>query len=394
MSEESAPQQVADERWAWSVLAWLGFAAPRASTAEDQEQVARYDEVLASWIRGYPGRLERYIGSLAEGLERAAGSGAPFPAETAAVLDLEGEHIPRTFNAIRPDAIFKLGSVVHWRYCPNKHPSLPVMLGRRLCKEIASTPTGELPPDLELTPEMRDWIHLRVQRQRTSSAGHGAPDILPLDLEGMTPEGIEAALAAYFQAPVEALVDKLRPERYSASGFLSADDRLGQVIWEDARKLRELGVDRHALADRLDEAIRLCREADRRAKDELGEWSRAYLEGKSAEEADAARRADEYRAEHTRRMSAPRLVTLDDPATRLEVKLKGYLGYQEDPFCSTVPAQVNEDFILRNLDREEEPAITASLLALSLIRRVCFFEGNVSYRVDPERLARVLGMIR
>ncbi|WP_437334292.1 hypothetical protein [Sorangium sp. So ce394] len=393
MNEGSAPQQVADERWAWSVLVWLGFAAPRASTAEDQEQVAGYDEALASWIRGYPGRLERYIRSLAEGLERAAGSGATFPAETAAVLDLKEEHIPRTFKAIRPDALFKLGSVYHWRYCPHRHPWLPVMLGRRLCNEIAST-TGELPPDLELTPEIRDWMITLLQRQRRSSAVHGAPDILPLDLGGMTPEGIEAALAAYFEAPVEALVDKLRPDRYSASGFLSADDRLGQVIWEDARKLRELGVSRHALADRVDEAIRQCRQADRRAHDELEEWSRAYLRGKSIEEAEAAQRTDEYRAEHRRRVSMPRLVMLDDPATRLEVQLKGYLGEQEDPFRSIPAAGVNEDVILRNPDLEEEPAITVSLLTLHLIRRVCFFEGNVRYRVEPERLARVLGMIR
>ncbi|WP_437316081.1 hypothetical protein [Sorangium sp. So ce385] len=394
MSEESAPKQVADEIWAWSVLAYLAYAAPRASTPEDQELVARYDEVLASWLRGYPGRLERRLWLFAEGLERAAGSGAPLPEDVERVLDLREEHIPQTFKVIRPDAIFKLNSVYHWRYYPHKHPSLPVMLGRRLCNEIASTTTGELPPDLNITPEMRDWIIRRVQRQGTSSAVHGHPDILPLDLEGMTPEDIEAALASYFEAPVEALVYKLRPERYSASGFLSADDRLGQVIWEDARKLRELGINRHALADRVDEAIRQCREADTRAKDEFQKWLRAYLEGKSFEEAEAAKRTDECREEYRRLMLVRRLVALDDPAARLEVALKGYLGYQEDPFCSTVPAEVNEDFILRNLDREEEPAITVSLLTLQLIRRVCFFEGNVRYRVDPERLARVLGMIR
>ncbi|WP_437733572.1 hypothetical protein [Sorangium sp. So ce1335] len=393
MSEESAPQQVADEKWAWSVLVWLGYAAPRASTAEDKEQIARYDEALAGWIRGYPGRLERHIRSLAEDLERAAGSGARFPAETAAVLDLQDEHIPRTFEVIRPDAIFKLSSVYHWRYHPDRFPWLPVTLGRRLCTEIATT-TGELPPDLDITPEVRNWMTARIQRRRTSRDVDGEPDILPRDLEGMTPEHIEAALAAYFQVPVELLVGKLRPERYSASGFLSAEDRLGQVIWEDARKLRELGVDRHALADRVDEALRQCQEADERADDEFRAWQRTYLEGKSFEEAEAAKRTDEYRAEARRRALTPRLVTLDDPATRLEATLKLYLGEQEDPFFSIGRRGFNGDLVLRNPDLEKEPTITVSLLTIRLIRYVCFFEGNVRYRVDPERLARVLGMIR
>ena len=165
---------------------------------------------------------------------------------------------------------------------------------------------------------------------RCRITGESLPDILPVDVHEMSADEIGEALAAYMGMTLAELETRLEPGGVSRTGFIAPGERIGEVIQRDARALHRLGVRRHVLAERLE-----------------GAW-----------------------------------------------ELEPVIGYQHDPFhtCDVYEhtGRGGAMFVVENQSTGER--LRSGDLLPSLIRRACFFEGSVSYRVSPEALVRVLGL--
>jgi len=176
------------------------------------------------------------------------------------------------------------------------------------------------------------------------------PDILPPEGEiiKMTPDEIEAWISTYTGLSMDDLHKCLYPKGLSNAGFLKDGDRIGQIILQDAKLLVDLGVSRHAMAD-------LMRRVMAQSHD------------------------------------ATNIVTIEDVS--LETSYIHWMGYQSDPFHPTFgnPSEgCAEDYKVVNLKTRE--TLSFGQMLPSLIQRLCFFE-NTSYRVDPLKAARVLGLL-
>lgn len=146
----------------------------------------------------------------------------------------------------------------------------------------------------------------------------------------MSAEEIGEALAAYMGTSVAALEARLAPGGVSRTGFVAPGERIGEVIRRDARALHRLGVDRHLLAERLERA-----------------W-----------------------------------------------ELELVIGYQQDPFhsCDVYAQTRRGGAAFTVVDPATGERLQGGDLLALLIRRACFFEGSVRYRVSPEAAVRVLGL--
>lgn len=223
---------------------------------------------------------------------------------------------------------------------------------------------------LDLPRGMRESLRSRI-------TGDPLPDILPARLDELSPDDIAAIFEDYTGLTIAAIEQALLPGQASDTGFLAPGERLGEVIAADARRLRELGVSRHALADRLDLAL-LWHERPAERSATLPEMSDDF----GGSRAKAARLAGLARSTG--------LEGEDDAPFEIVNKL-AYTGYQEDPFFWG-QHRASRDFDIRSR-RHPQLRIFGSELAVPLIRRACFFEGRVQYRIDPELAARVLGLV-
>lgn len=292
----------------------------------EERLIARASELMAPRWQDWAGDWDSALG-LVLGMIINQGHGQP-----------RRGSLDATLAAIEPSRGLELCRVMIWRHGDDGWERAVWFFAGRLDRSLLLH---------EVAPEMRDAI--ACPRFTISGA-----EVLPRDLDGLTPRDIEAIFEAYVGVPIAEIEARLRPGRVSDSGFLGPDDRLGEVVREDARRLRELGVDRHVLADRLQQAI------------ERG------LSG-----------------------GGPHEVTIgDDHPVRLEVRKWGCLGYQNNPFHTLDMDLTKFDFMIVNPSLGPDLAIRGSALAPTLIRRFCFFEGRVRYRIDPERAARVLGLAR
>jgi len=323
--------------------AWAYFSWALGAIAHEQypEVVRETDAGLAAFVRANPGVLEaRLFAGLAElAAVPLPNRGAPSSLGALLCLDAEACPLRETFAALEPFAA--LTAVVHALRGHRKALGemgleRGFLLARHFMKPLGPDVFDR--PDVFVragaAPEMVDAWYRRPP----------LPDILPLDIGGMTPDDIAAAFEAYMGMPIAELEAHLRPGGSSESGFLAEGERLGQVIFDDARKLAELGVNRHAIADRIKELI-------------------------------ARRRAGE-----------------ED--SLVEVSVEHHLGYQSDPFHRNGRSETNIGncvFTLRNT--KNGATIRGGGPVIALIRRACFFEGSVPYRVDPETAARVLGFL-
>lgn len=327
------------------------------------------DELLAAFLRENEGVFEQKLLTAAEESARAGMAGDGFGAVLNTLrggIDSHGESdgtrgpLDATLSALRPAQGLDLCRRLVWRHGLEEWAELPAdFFARRLHR---------VPGAHEAPAEMRDAL-----AHRTSHTA--PPEVLPEPLDGMSPADIEAAVADYVGAPIADLHARLRPGRSSFSGFLSPEERLGEVVWQDARTLRELGVSRRVLAERLAAAI----EDAYRRRVEL--WQKP---GASLQE----------RVGPGRPGGAPIEVTIDaDAPLTLHVWRRGYLGSQSNPFHTLEVESTSSDFIIANPSRGAEEVLQGSALAPALIRRFCFFEGQVPYRIDPARAARVLGLL-
>lgn len=227
---------------------------------------------------------------------------------------------------------------------------------------------------------------------------------------------------------------RMRPGHWSRAGFLDETERVQDVIERDARRVEAMGLTHAQLADALGTLLDL---ASRRAKDRIFEAQLASVK----EMARAGKRG------HDGLGIVPISPTFEDVLRGLErgalpredqgvivgdlqLFLQVYLGYQScpwtilrRPYCpEAAPWKMMEingpsfralspllgadlacadgvtfhhgdrDFLLVN--RRTRKHLQGAGMMPHLIREHRFFEGQRSaYRLDPEELARVLGLV-
>ncbi len=139
-------------------------------------------------------------------------------------------------------------------------------------------------------------------------------------------------------AEILKIEDRLRPGRSSQTGFLGYGESLREVIYKDAETLSRLGVTHGQIADKLEALIQNPR---------------------------------------------------NNPS--LKVDIRAYRGMQDDPFQDgqTSSSYSNLDVMVTN---QQGNSIGFPGLMITLVRDYQFFEGNVPYRLDPERAISFLGL--
>lgn len=366
MNDAAALKSVDD---AWEHLTTRVTQHVRVSDETDTvtESVVMDDEALAAFIRENEGVFEEYLVGRASDLRWAgAGPASALHALWQSILSFRGTGsnargpLDATLAAFDPLKGLELCRIMVWRHHREEWAEIPRFFTDRLTR---------VPNPLHAPPELCDSIAFHKSRVCL-------PEVLPQDLDGMTPRDIEAIFEKYVGLPISDIEARLRPGVSSISGFLGHEDRLGEVVWEDAKRLRELRVDRRVLADRLQEVI------DRAYKKQVeviraspgAPWRETFGFGRPG--------------------GAPIQVTVggDNPIDH-EVWRWGWLGSQSNPFHTQEVESTISDFIIVNSSSGADRRLQGSALASPLIRRFCFFEGRVPYRIDPERAARVLGLV-
>jgi hypothetical protein len=141
----------------------------------------------------------------------------------------------------------------------------------------------------------------------------------------------------------------MRPGVLSQAGFLGAEDRLDEVLKEDARTLATLGITAADVADRIRKIVDVAIRQSRNGRDDG-----SYTIGK------------------------------------FRVRLEQWGGFQECPWlCEDEPAWASIDFVIEN--RKTGAKLSGPGLIVHLIAKHDFFEGpGCPYRVDPRQAAAVL----
>ncbi|WP_438011582.1 hypothetical protein WME89_24875 [Sorangium sp. So ce321] len=350
--------------------AWAFFCS-RLGLPDTTEEHEPADRSLAAFARAHPGAFEqRLLAGLSELAQRARPDGQYRESELEYFLD-GFRYFRQTMEAIEPRAGLLMLAEVNRCHCTSEDAFLSLHAAYRDGGELFARRLGvELLDTLDLPGGMRDALRSRI-------TGDPLPDILPARLDDLSPDDIAALFEAHGGLSIAALEQRLLPGQASESGFLAPGERLGEVIAADARRLRELGVSRHALADRL----------------ELGlSWHERPSE-RLAALPETSDRFGEFRASAARVAELARNAGLegeDDAPFEVEQVIH-YKGFQEDPFVWG-RHRASNDFVIRSR-RHPHLRIKGSALMVPLIRCACFFEGRVRHRVDPELAARVLGLL-
>ena len=227
--------------------------------------------------------------------------------------------------------------------------------------------------------------------------------------------------------------DRMRPGRWSRTGFLDDTEHVHEVIERDARTVTALGVTHAQIAAELDRLLdHASSEYEPRIAGAILRFHEQMIEdGRQALDGEAALELGPSLDDLVRQLDRGELPA-EDLGVMLDgtqVFLKVYLGYQScpwtllrRPFCAAeapcpmetcradsvrIPSPVlgaalpcsdgvtyrhgDRDFLI--IDRIQRTYLRGSGLLPHLIREHHFFEGAHSrYRLDPERAARVLGL--
>ncbi|WP_437608983.1 hypothetical protein WMF20_48980 [Sorangium sp. So ce834] len=324
------------------------------------ESTSDDDRVLAKFIQDHEGEFEeRMIAGLSElAVARWDGSESVSDLDDLLRADLPSENDPPGVRRSPIEAIFRaFNPVLGLRLCWHlvwRHR----MEQSRWAAEFFATRLARAPVPPELPPEMCDALG--------NPRATPLPDVLPMDLEGWSPRDIEVAIEEYIGAPIEQIHARLRAGGGSGPAFLGPDERLGALIWQDAARLRDLGVERDVLAARLARCVLMSEQA--RVESAKVLWS---------ERREAWCRAPEIEVGLT-----------------LEAQWCGSL-LRSNPFHTVFGEETLSRFALRNPVLDPAIELRGSALVSQLIRRFCFFEGRFCYgeRVEPEIAARVLGLV-
>lgn len=216
------------------------------------------------------------------------------------------------------------------------------------------------------------------------------PDILPSEatILELSTQQVADILCQYTLESIDQIHQRFRPGIESSVGFLSSHQWLAPTIIHDARRLKELRIDRGRIADALELLSRFL----------------ALRSSEHLKEADP----DRYESVRSRFEEKKAQVNLDLDSLEL-LALPG--RHVADPFHPTYDnPTVNAHEVYWVIRKEDVPteqklAVGASpekiwpqdkcirftRLHPSLISRACFFEGpGTRFRLDPEKCVRVL----
>lgn len=165
----------------------------------------------------------------------------------------------------------------------------------------------------------------------------------------------------------EEMQKKLEPGWMSEAGFLKKGEIFEEIVWEDEQIIKSLDTSYEEIAKKL---VRLMMAALDRKK------TMAILNPKNSE---------------------GNMVDLTLDGTKYEVKIQQWRGFQENPFGDRFPPRYlsddfnfhcSRDFEVKNVETGDE--IFFPGMAPYLIGDVHFFEGHTKYRIDPEKLVKIL----
>jgi hypothetical protein len=355
------------------------------------EEMQEEDERLAEFVRGHPQNFERLVLANIDGLAKSdkgarswlsffmnahwpsSPHGSRFSAQTA---------MQATLLAMDPALAFELYATALARHAKTfSRETLEYATSALFAlRERVWTSVPGVLERIDMAPEMRDVMGIeRHHRDRL---------ILPPELHEMTPEDIDASFEEYMRMPIADIQAKFCAGN-SKGSFLAADDRLGEVIWKDARRLHELGIERFALLERFAQVSTWNRDGDRqRFRDEMTE---KHGFRPSAEELTNMLRKERERARSEGPPAEPHVYYLGEDDI-IEVRTDWIMGSANDPF-HTLPIRTSSG-VVEYTRKAGNESLTVRLERTSrLIRRACFFEGSVPTRVDPELAARVLGLL-
>ena len=209
---------------------------------------------------------------------------------------------------------------------------------------------------------------LHISRDGGDSSGEQLrlPDILPSDeavLCTWSADDIATHIADYRGVTVAQLHQMLVAQR-----FLHSGEHIGEIILQDARTLSTLGVSRYALAEALQNAMLLGLEQ--------------YLYLLKAKQHSASMRR--------------RLKEAFGGKPPFKVEYMAFRGHHQDPFHSDdtyyISSEVRGSADCTIASKKTKEFIYFSDMHPYLIRRACFFQGSVCYRLDPAKACRVLGI--
>lgn len=197
--------------------------------------------------------------------------------------------------------------------------------------ELRAQLTGQVPPSL--LDALEGLIRI------TSNESFLFSELLPEDNElvALSPEEIASRLATYSGQSLEAFQRRLVRDKFLAEG-----EHVGAVILRDAQTLQRLQVDRKTLASTLTQLFQ------------------------------------------------------DKRYGSCKAEVRYSMGHHWDPFHEDDTYYLSRerggsaDVLLK---RRCFKSMRISDMAPYLIRRACFFEGNVPYRADPEVLCSMLGLV-
>lgn len=311
------------------------------------------DQKLAAFVKANPGRLEELINDPehllllaraqggADAEERRLGKRIGGCPQSLLEVFLSGQSLPRMLAQLEPLRLLEscLQAQTHFQehyiFCGITY-GLPGVLiqqhGRRLVRQAQESFATTVPQSF------LDVLNAVVQKQT-----YVFPEILvhEEDLALLTPDEIRATLAHYRGMSAEVFNTHLIQR-----GFLAEGEHVGEVIHRDAETLLKLGTSRHQLAKALQRTM---------LQDNVWvlPWRRS-----------------------------------------LDIKVQRWRGHHQDPFhlddTYYLSSEVggSADVTVRNRATGEQIAFGSMLPYL--IRRACFFEGAVPYRLDPAAACRVL----
>jgi len=265
-----------------------------------------------------------------------------------------------------------------------------------------------------LAKEFTDWVRAEVQTQPL-------PNVLPENVADLSKEEIAAQICSYLGSKPEYLNQYFRSYK-----IIGENEDIAEVILKDARTLKELGISRKTLADKLQAIITLGYYHSTLEMYSIGEHHGAQH---SARITKAKEKLKPLITEALKELNIEPTNLNEFP---IKVEYLGTMGHHNDAFHpsfsmqsyylkgdkvggsaevliknstlekGSVTEEQMKNFLTERLNAkhkaewEDAPEfIYCSDMAPYLIRVACCFEGpTVRYRVDPKKLCKVLGLIK
>ena len=365
---------------------WIELIEAAAGSRASKELV-ELDWSLAQRVIEQSGELEARLLAGIDELAHRHCSNRSYPSLLAFVLDQRIESVGllpessfvQTLRALSPEGFLRFFVAARAGRGKAELGVMALQNSVGLAKWYVAQNDVTLLERIPMAPELHDTL------------GDGPlPDILPNDVAKLSIDEIADAITRYTGAPIDQTEARMRAGASSYTGFLGRNERLAEVIHRDAQTLARIGVDRHTLAERIELLIDADfhnAAIDTWPTPEQIERSPGYYSQMLADHEARKRRLVASFGEPTGtegRFLLPWRITR-----------RCLAGHQEDPFHSSdVYWRTHRGACDIEIEHRKRPDVVLRFgdLVAVLIRRACFFEGAVPYRLDPEQAAWVLAL--